>query len=111
VLIHPICPFGARLGPEQRCLQLGSGQQPSEARALTAYELLRAGLQDRCPEALETRRYSELVQRSRARGDIALGVLLDAGTASQQVVLCPSEDLVWSGTADLIVLTAESSEG
>jgi hypothetical protein len=71
----------------------------------TANVVLRGG-----PDASEAHRYSDLVQSSRARGDIALGVLLDAGTASQQVILCPPEDLEWSGTANLIVLTAESSK-
>lgn len=56
-------------------------------------------------------RYGDLVQRSRARGDIALGVLLDGGTARQEVVLCPADQFEWTGSADLVVLTAGTSNG
>ena len=60
------------------------------------------------PETRGTNRYSDLVQRSRARGDIALGLFLNTGSASQEVILCPPDDLEWEGKADLIVLTADT---
>ena len=57
-------------------------------------------------EAPGPNRYGDLVRASRVHGDIALGVLLDGGTARQEVVLCPADDFEWSGSADLVVLTA-----
>jgi hypothetical protein len=48
--------------------------------------------------------YGELVRSCRQPGDIALGILLCAGTPEQEVVLCPAEDRKVNGAADLIVL-------
>ena len=48
--------------------------------------------------------YRSLVQVASLPGDLPLGVLLDAGTATESVVLCPADAFSWRGTADLVVL-------
>jgi len=62
-----------------------------------------------CADEAAPQRYDDLARISRTRGDIALGVLLDGGTSRQEVVLCPADDFEWSGTAELIVLSAGSA--
>ena len=55
-------------------------------------------------------RYAALVEASRRPGDLPLGVVLDAGTADEDVVLCPADGFHWKGRADLVVLTGASAE-
>jgi hypothetical protein len=61
--------------------------------------------------ATDLKRFGALSERLRQPGDIALGVLLDAGTSGESVVLCPSDDFGWQGNADLVVLSAPPSRG
>lgn len=63
----------------------------------------------RCPDDPAPKRFDEFARISQARGDIALGVILDGGTSGQEVVLCPAPGLEWSGTAELIVLSSGSA--
>lgn len=51
--------------------------------------------------------YRQLVDAACRAGDLPLGVLLDAGTPSESVELCPADSLGWRGTADLVVLASQ----
>ena len=62
--------------------------------------LLRDGPGDGEPE------YGHLVRSVSLPGDLPLGVLLDAGTPNESVVLCPADAFRWRGTTDLVVLAA-----
>jgi hypothetical protein len=55
--------------------------------------------------------YGQLVRSVGLPGDIPLGVLLDAGTSDESVVLCPADAFGWRGTADLVVLASHDVTG
>jgi hypothetical protein len=60
--------------------------------------LVRDGSGQDCPD------YRALVAAEARPGDIPLGILLDAGTPTESVVLCPADAYHWRGTAELVVL-------
>jgi hypothetical protein len=53
--------------------------------------------------------YSALLRDARRAGDLPLGVVIDAGTEKERVVLCPKDDFRWRGRADLVVLTGAAA--